>query len=349
MPVETGAVSHNDLVSVANEIRTQAYEDLKHNTEAFNQATKGALTMVVDPKWGSMNYETKITRMDDLWRIRDIYSTDPLAERKLHETRHGFCKVDLTTDALTIHPDAFEREGRSRNEFIDAGSNMISRGLPTYYLKLALTSLIACLTKPSPSGNPWVYDITGHPSDNMLSRYSEDRSRVERFGDSRDELVTWCKHSQAVQQTGEDLIGEMQGTESGIRALRGGMIDRHGMAVFEGDLDSFQASPAVPPDDAGDLFSAALKPGAVTIYLNEEPVVLTEEHKMYENPVLQLRFYCRADIKVKGFGWNEQTGGISPGETELASGVNWTPHIAEDKSMPGYLIRHKAGYREKAT
>jgi len=318
---------HSDLVIRDEYFEAGFIEGVAQNTDAFNEASRGAIRLINDPQVGYYSKERFWDTMSTVVTRRDLTSTS--AATGVAATQDEVVGVKVYRKAVPqFTVGALRTIGQSAEEFSQELGIHVSQWMLKDQLNAGLNSVEAALSAET---GTLVYDYTG-TGDLAFAALVDG---LQKMGDAAGNVVCWVAHSKPFY----DLLGDGV-TNYKVENVAGGLIlGGEPSMVGVGRPFVITDSAALYLDATTDnYYTLGLVPGAVTI-VNSEPVSVTSYYVDQENVTLRVHMEWAYTITVKGYEWDTSNGGSNPTDATLATASNWDAVVADKRDKAGVYIK----------
>ena len=308
-------------MQVFNEyIMPATIETLSQMVLKFNAASGGAIRLTTDGFTGDFLQESFFASLDSAQRRVDRYATNGAATvTDLSEIKRSSVKVAGGIGPVRYEPSQMTWLQRPTAQGIEVASRTFATLMLKDQLNTAIAALVAAISNQVAATN----DVSATAG---LS-YSAMNGAHAKFGDHSGNIITDVMNGTAYHKLLEkNLTNAQQLFQSGNVRI----IDILGKLVVVTDAPALYA--AGTPNKLKVLSltdAAAIVSDGGDVISNIE----TTNGKDRIGTTLQVDYSF--GIGLKGYTWDESSGGKSPTDAELATGANW------DKTASS--IKHTAG------
>lgn len=314
-------------------------ETLQQNVQAFNDDSRGALEFNIRELQGQYEKEAFFDE------ISSINRRDPSAESSSGATaikltqdefigvkchrRNGPYEWNLGSARLAGFDPARFSLAVGEQTAVATPKEMIDRALGALEGKLDATAALE-------------HDATGGDTDATDTLDTTDLvTGLQKFGDAAARIVIWVMHSKPFfDLVGNQIAasGSVVGSPAWGLSLYAGMPITLNRPVLVIDSDSLISYPDV--STGAPVYSTlGLVRGAAVIDLTEFPLAVAEGPITgSDNLFIRWQAEYGYNLKLKGCAWNTGTG-ANPTDSAVATGSNWTTKVADNKLLPGVIIR----------
>lgn len=313
MPLTNLQVFSKTIELLAGETNAQAYDK-------FNAATRGALVLRAGNNAGDFTDLAKYQKIAGLIGERDAYGSDDVAAVDLARILEGSVKVGRRIGPVNTDPGWWDWIGRAPTEPGAVVAEQVSGDGMADRLNTAIAAFVAATLNV---GATLVNDMGANTI--TLAGLADG---AQKFGDRAQAILCWLMHS----KTYTDLY-------------KAALTNANDLFTF-GDVKIVadpMGRPLIITDsadliDGADYYTLGLTAGAIVVEDNPDLRVITEEKTGKENLRAVYQGQYSFNVGMKGFRWNQATGGASPSDAALAVGTNWTKTASSVKDMAGVIV-----------
>lgn len=310
-------------------------ETIQQHVPQFNQGTGGAIMYSTGREKGQYDYEAFFDE------VSSINRRDPSAESSSTVTPTKLTQDDFVGVKLHRRDGPYEWNvsaawlaGFDPARFSTALGEMSGKAVPQEQLNLALSAVEAKLDAVA---------ALEHDAKEGTLETSDLIDGLSKFGDAAGNIAIWVMHSKPYF----DLVKEQVGSSSSIF---GSPI--FGAQIYEGA--PWSANRPVLVTDSTSLISEAdgsssgaplystlgLVRGAIRLQLTELPFGVLEgpqtgSENLYMTAQTEYGYTCW----LKGCQWDVTNGGSNPTDANVATATNWDTVVADNKLLPGVIIK----------
>jgi hypothetical protein len=308
-------------------------ETVQQNVDAFNAASRGALTFRIRQLKGNYEYEAFMDEVSSIAR-RDpsTESSSTLASTKLTQGEFISVKLHRVNGPYEWNISSAHLAGFSPSKFSLTVGRQAAVAVPQEMLNTALTALEAKLDATA---------ALEHDATNGTIETSDLVTGLSKFGDRSGRIILWVMHS----KVWFDLIAsqyaattQVFGTEPFGTLLFAGMPATLGRPVLVTDSASLIS---LSDQSTGEpVYSTlGLTARAAVIEMTELPLAVAEG-PLTGSQNLYIRFQAEYGYNLGLRGCNYKTGtGANPTAAQVADGTNWETQVADNKLLPGIIVR----------
>jgi hypothetical protein len=322
-----------------DEFQSGLSESIMQQTNAFNQASAGAITLVPSLHRGEFAREAFFKEIQGIIRGRNPGSTssdsdDDLAQEELVMPKlNRKYQVAKTMDAFRKILPADNPE----SVFSLRLGEQIGPAIAADYLNTGLRALVGAV-----AGNADVIkDVSAESNEAGLTNYKNLVETLARFGDASNDIIAFVMHS----KTWHDLLGQSVGV----------VTDRvAGAAIWEGIAGSL-GRPVIVTDSPALTYvedyvtkyrTFGLQANGLSVLESEGGIMtpVTDVITGEENLRIRIQGEHAYNIRTRGYSWTGTSNGTliaNPSDAQLANDANFTKVATDKKSTAGVLLISK--------
>lgn len=328
------AGTKSDFVIYQEEFYGGYTEILEQVTDGFNTASNGAMRLVPRMLKGDYEKESFFKLVNDLVTRRDVTSVGAAADKKLEQGELIGVKVNRKIGPVANTLDSFRKIATDPSEMSFILGQQIGKAVAVDYVNTALASVNAALSGVAALN----YDASALSPDTLTHTYLV--RGMSKMGDQGSRISALVMHSKSYY----DLMAQ---------SIADKVFEVAGVTIYAGTVATF-GKPVVVTDsasliDLGATSSAGDDKYAVLGLVNDAVVVDESEERQIvsdmvtglENLVMRIQGEYAFNVRVKGFTWDTNTGGVNPTDSALADNQNWDKAFTDVKSLAGFRITTK--------
>ncbi len=322
-----GIGTKTDFVIYSAQFWGGVVETLQQNTEAFNQASMGALRLVTRSILGDFERESFLKSTANLISRRDPTSVSSVTDNKLVAGEMAGVKVNRRLGPATQSRDAFRKIGVSPEQFSYMLGVQAGPAIAKDYIDIAIGAVRAAISN---AGSSLQYDAT---QDTLKTLNHEALvGGMSKFGDRSARLVCFVSHSKPyfdlMKQQIVDKLFEVAGA-----TVYSGTIATFGKPVVVLDSPSLYTTTST-----GTTYDVlALVENAVEVAESEERDIISQPVTGLENLVDRIQGEYAFNLRVKGCAY-DTTQGANPTDTIIMTPASWMQVVEDVKEMPGTRV-----------
>lgn len=308
-------------MQVFNEyIMPATIETLAQMVEKFNQASGGAIRLTTDGFTGDFLQESFFASLDAAQRRVDRYGANSAAAAiDLTELKHSSVKVAGGIGPVRFEPSQMTWLQRPTAQGVEVASRSFAGLMLKDQLNTAIAALVAAISNQTTATNN--VSATGGLT------YAAMNGAHAKFGDRSGNLITDVMTGMAYHKL---VAANLSNAQQLFQAGNVRVVDILGKLLVVTDAPS--------------LFEAGTPNKVKVLSLTDAAAIVSDGGDVVSNiettngnqrieTTLQVDYSF--GVSLKGYTWDESTGGKSPTDAKLATGANWDK-VATD-------IKHTAG------
>ncbi|AIC20580.1 hypothetical protein EY04_17200 [Pseudomonas chlororaphis] len=298
-------------------------ETLDQMTDAFNQASNGAIVLSPDGFTGDFLQESFFQNLASAQRRVDRYAANAtVSATDLTELKNTSVKIAGGFGPLRYEPSQMTWLQRPTAQGIEVASRAFAEVLLKDQLNTAIAALVAAITAQAAATN----DISATAG---ITQSGLNNSHA-KFGDSSQNLVTQVMQG----STWHKLVG--QGLVNSANLFLAGNVR---VVDILGKISIVTDAPALMQAGTPNKeIILSLVAGAALVHDNRDIIsnVETTNGKGRIETTIQTDYTF--GLGLKGYTWDTTAGGASPTDAELATGTNWDKTAASIKHTAGVAL-----------
>lgn len=314
----------SDFVVYDTEIQTSTIETLEQMTNAFNEASGGALVLSADLARGDFTKKTFFNSLASTKRRVNRYAANTaVASTALSQGETGGVKVAGGFGPVDFEESALTWIGEDAASAIVAIGSDFANELLKDQLNTAIAAGVAAISNAN--GGALANDVSATSG---LTQSALNGSHA-KFGDASQRLTTMVMDGAASHKlidnallNGEQLFEANNVTV--INILNKRIVVTDAPALYE----------AGTPNKSKVL---SLTQGAITVKGTKDIQSLMERKGGGERIATTWQSDYTFIVEIKGYKWDEVSGGKSPDDAALATGTNWDLAYSDVKNTAGVI------------
>ncbi|MEO8641852.1 major capsid protein [Pseudomonas sp.] len=298
-------------------------ETLDQMTDAFNQASNGAIVLSPDGFTGDFLQESFFQNLAAAQRRVDRYAANStVSATDLTELKNTSVKIAGGFGPLRYEPAQMTWLQRPTAQGIEVASRAFAEVLLKDQLNTAIAALVAAITAQATATN----DVSATLG---ITQSALNNSHA-KFGDSSQNLVTQVMQG----STWHKLVG--QGLVNSANLFLAGNVR---VVDILGKISIVTDAPALMQAGTPNKeIILSLVSGAALVHDNRDIIsnVETTNGKGRIETTIQTDYTF--GLGMKGYTWDTAAGGASPTDAELATGTNWDKTAASIKHTAGVAL-----------
>ena len=314
-------------MKVFNEyIMPATIETLGQMVDKFNAASRGAIRLTMTGFTGDFLQESFFAAVHSAQRRVDRYATNATASvTDLSELKRSAVKVAGGFGPIRYEPSQLTWLNRPTAQGIEVASRNFAEAMLKDQLNTAIAALVAAIENQSTA----TYNgLT--PSPNLGISYATINQSHAKFGDASGSLVAEVMTGSVFHKLiGQNLANAAQLFNAGNVTV----VDVLNKSVIVTDAPALYLT-ASPVSKEKVL---SLVDGAAVVFDGGDVISNIETSNGAERIVTTMQVDYTFGLGLKGYTWDETSGGKSPTDAELATGSNWDKVCTDIKHSAGVL------------
>jgi len=314
-------------MKVFNEfIMPATIETLGQMVEKFNAASRGAIRLTMEGFTGDFLQESFFAAVHSAQRRVDRYASNGAASvTDLTELKRSSVKIAGGFGPIRYEPSQLTWLQRPTVQGIEVASRNFAEAMLKDQLNTAIAALVAAIEAQSSA----TYNGLASSPDLGIS-YSTINASHAKFGDHSGDLVAEVMTGSVYHKLiGQNLTNAAQlFTASGVT-----IVDILNKAVIVTDAPAlYQTASPVSKEKV-----LSLVDGAAVVFDGGDVISNIETTNGNTRIETTMQVDYTFGLGLKGYTWDETSGGKSPTDAELATGSNWDKVATDIKHTAGVL------------
>jgi len=295
---------------------------------AFNAASAGAFQLLTDFHEGNYQKEAFFDRISGLVARRDSASTSAVADLSMTSDEFVGVKLDRRVGPVLQTRDAWRKIGKDIGEMsfvigqqsaLAILQEILNRGLAAVEAKL---DSVAALEHDRTAGTMRTEDVV---------------DGLYKFGDQNSRIRAWVMHSKVAADLLKDQIADAVYRGPNTQILEGTAVTMGRPVVI---TDSASLISYTDISSGSPVYSTIglADAGVVAKFSQPEDAVL-DLVTGYQNLSYRYQAEYSYTLSLKGCTWDVANGGANPADAAVATATNWDTQVADNKSLPGVIIK----------
>ena len=303
-------------------------DTLAQLVEKFNAASGGAIRLTTEGFEGDFLQESFYAAIHSAQRRVDRYANQAAATATdLTQLKHSTVKVAGGFGPVRFEPSQMTWLNKPTAEGIEVASRNFAEALMRDQLNTSIAALVAAIANQGA-------DATVDVSATKKIDYVAVNDSHAKFGDHSPLLV--AQVMDGVSYHG--FIGQnLTNGETLFQAGNVRVVDILGRAVVVTDAPSLYSAAVVDPATPAKRRVLSLVANAATVHDSRDIISNIETSNGQTRIETTLQIDYTFGLGLKGYTWDESSGGKSPTDAELATGANWDKVASNVKHTAGVL------------
>lgn len=306
-------------------------ETLAQKVDKFNGASGGAIRLTTEGFEGDFLQESFYAAIHSAQRRVDRYASQTSASpTDLTQLKHSTVKVAGGFGPVRYEPSQMTWLNKPTAEGVEVASRNFAEALLKDQLNTAIAALVAAIGN---QGAVTTVDVsTGSPVSAVT--YETVNNSHALFGDHSPLLTAQVMDGVSYHKfIGQNLVNAQTLFQAGTVRV----VDILGKAVIVTDAPALYSAPVVSPSTPAKRRVLSLVPNAAIVHDSRDIIsnISTVNGQTRIETTLQIDYTF--GLGLKGYTWDEVTGGKSPTDVELATGGNWDKVASNIKHTAGVM------------
>ncbi len=299
-------------------------ETLVQNTQAFNEASRGAIRVISNRLPGAYEYESFFKNIATMVSRRDVDATTSVTDTALTQDEFVSVKLNRRVGPVAQTLDAFRKVTGQAD--VDSLSfligSQVAKAVQADQLNAGLRASVAAIGAQAGLVQSAASTITTNDLVDGLAK----------MGDGAGNVVAWVMHSKVFFDLVKEQIGLKVVNVSDVNIAESTPVTLNRPVLV---TDSAALKVSGSPDT---YYTLGLTSGAVLIEDSEEELIHAELVTGLENLVVRMQGEFAYNLGIKGCKWDVANGGANPTDAAIATATNWDQVVADVKDMGGVRI-----------
>ncbi|MDJ1465663.1 major capsid protein [Nitratireductor sp. GZWM139] len=297
-------------------------ETLAQMVDQFNAASNGSIRLTTEGFDGDFLQESFFASIHAAQRRVDRYSANSAqAATDLTQVKHSSVKIAGGFGPIVYEPSQMTWLEKPTAEGIEVASRNFAEAMMADQLNTAIAALVAAISNQA--------DATSDVSATDGVSYVAMNSAHAKFGDHSGNLIAQVMNGTAYHK----LIGNnLTNTQQLFQAQNVRVVDILGKAVVVTDAPALYE--AGTPNK---LKVLSLAEGAATVMDGGDVITNIETGNGKKRIETSLQMDYSFGLGLRGYTWDEASGGKSPSDAALATGANWDRTASSVKHTAGTI------------
>ena len=298
------------------------------NLDAFNTASANAFRLETDFHEGSYQKEAFFDLISGLVARRDSASTSAVSDLSLTSDEFVGVKLDRRVGPVLQTRDAWRKIGKDIGEMSFVIGQQSARAMMQEILNRGLAAAEATLD---------AVDALEHDRTAGTTRTEDLVDGLYKFGDNVDRIACWFMHSKVAKDVLKDQIADAVYRGPNTQILEGSPVTL-GRPVVITDSSALVSFTDVSSGSPVYSTLGLAQSGVVAKFSQPEDAVL-DLVTGYQNLSYRYQAEYSYTLSLRGCTWDVANGGANPADTAVATATNWDTQVADNKSLPGVIIK----------
>lgn len=320
MAIGTGS----DFVIYDEEFWGGYSEALEQNSDVFNGASNGTITLRPNRLKGNYEKESFVKNIASLVTRRDVTSVSAATDLKVEQDEFVGVKVNRKIGPVSQTLDSWRKIGEDPQTMSYVLGQQIGKAAAVEMADTAIMSAHSAITALSTAG---LYDGTAG-----ASTHTGLANILQLMGDAERNIACWVMHSKSyfdLMKDGIDKSSEIIQELAGLTIYNGSTASLGRPVVV---VDSSSLIESGTPDQYNIL---GLTEGAVMVDESETQEIVSDLVTGLENLAMRVQGEYAYNVKIKGFKWDVSNGGANPNDTAIGTSTNWDSVMAAANGIKG--------------
>jgi len=289
-------------------------EALEQNSNIFNAASQGAITIEPNRLKGDYEKESFVKNISNLITRRNVTSVADATDSAMTQDEFIGVKVNRKIGPVANTLDSFRKIASDPQEMSFLLGEQVGKASAVDMADTAARVLVAAITA---LGSGALHDGTaGTPTHTGLIDI------LSKMGDGERNVVAWMMHSKSYFDLMRQAVADKVFEVAGVTIYTGTVATLNRPVIV---VDSSPLITSGTPDQYNIL---GLTRGACTIAESEQQEIVSDMVTGKENLIMRIQGEYAYNMKVRGMKWDVTNGGANPDDAALALSTNWDSVMA---------------------
>lgn len=308
-------------------------ETLTQNSNAFNAASAGAITLSTISRRGDYSQQAFFKNVANLVTRRDTASTSDATILGMTQDEWISVKLNRKIGPVDQTKDSFRKilAGMAADEMSFILGQQAAKAMQVEMLNSALRAGRAALNNQAAVKHTMASGGTPGATIDTAGLVTG----LSKFGDAASQIVLWVMHSKVyydlVQQ---QIAANIDGVSSFNVASASPITLNRPVLITDSDA-------LIQTGTNTDYFTLGLTADALMVENTEEEEMIIEDVTGKENLITRMQGEFAYNLGVRGFKWDIANGGANPADAALGTGTNWGPNRDSFKDFAGVIIQSR--------
>jgi len=312
----------SDMKVYEPEFNAGFYEALYQNTNIFNGASRGGITLITQVHQGHYLKEAYFKQISSLVTRQDITSTSAVDSKKLEQVEEAAVKLHSKIGPVQFTKKAFKMAGLNIES--RAGSFYLGRLVADAVAQRVASQAIIAVNAAVSGQASLIYDVTAMGTATATLKYLN-RARG-KWGDQMSKLASWLMHSSVFLDVWDDSVEIPLESVAGVAVAQGAVPGLLGAGLVVSDNTNLVSGT--------DYSTIGLAAGACVVRQSELQDVAIVTRVGYEQLMIEVQGEFAVSIGIDGFTWDITNGGSNPTDGNLGTTTNWDKIRTDTTGLP---------------
>jgi hypothetical protein len=313
-----------------DQFQTGIVETLTQNSNAFNEASQGAIQLSTISRRGDFSQEAFFQVLSGMVSRRDNTSNSAATDQNLTQDEWISVKLNRKIGPVNQSRDSFRKimMGKTEGEMSFILGQMAGKGMQLDMLNAAVLAARASLAAQA------AVSRTVAASGTLKTTSLVDG--LAAFGDAASNIVCWVMHSKQYYDLVKDQIASNIFGVSNFAVANASPVTLN-RPVLVTDSASLISTTGSGSTAVNTYYALGLTAGGAIVENTEEEELIVQDVTGNENLAVRMQGEFAYNVGIKGFKW-DTTQGANPTNAALGTGANWKAVRQSYKDFAGVVI-----------
>lgn len=313
-----------------DQFQTGIVETLTQNSNAFNEASQGAIQLSTISRRGDFSQEAFFQVLSGMVSRRDNTSNAAATDQNLTQDEWISVKLNRKIGPVNQSRDSFRKimMGKTEEEMSFILGQMAGKGMQLDMLNAAVLAARSALTAQASVYRP----VAASGTLNTTALVDG----LAAFGDAASQISCWVMHSKAYYDLVKDQITSNIFGVSNFAVANASPVTLN-RPVLVTDSASLVQTTGSGSAATTQYFTLGLTAGGAIVENTEEEELIVQDVTGNENLAVRMQGEFAYNVGIKGFKW-DITQGANPTNAALGTGANWKAVRQSYKDFAGVVV-----------
>lgn len=307
-------------------------EGVGQEIDVFNENSAGTMSFAQRQFAGDFQKTRFWDRLNDIVSHRDDTSTSNVSSTQMTQSDHIAVKTKRRIGPIENTMDSIRAAASDEEEFSFLFGELAGEESAEDYVNTGILCVVTALVNTAAN-----YQDDSGNSGNTLD-HSRLNSLLSLAGDARGNIDALVMHSKAYNDLIDNNIAS-SGDQTEFATIYQGNPGTFQRPVVVTDSPELVNTDGVS-SGTDSYYTLALQEGALEVEEADELEVFDELITGNENVQLRLQGESAITLDVKGYTYDEASGGRNPDDAVLGTGTNWDTDHGQKKDRAGFVLEH---------
>jgi hypothetical protein len=313
-----------------DQFQTGIVETLTQNSNAFNEASQGAIQLSTISRRGDFSQEAFFQVLTGMVSRRDNTSQAAATDQNLTQDEWISVKLNRKIGPVNQSRDSFRKimMGKTEEEMSFILGQMAGKGMQLDMLNSAVLAARAALAAQGA--------VSRAVASSGTMKTTALVDGLAAFGDAASQIVCWVMHSKQYYDLVKDQITSNIFGVSNFAVANASPVTLN-RPVLVTDSASLITTTGSGSTAVNTYYALGLTAGGAIVENTEEEELIVQDVTGNENLAVRMQGEFAYNVGIKGFKW-DITQGANPTASAMGTGANWKTVRASYKDFAGVVV-----------